>query len=71
MEEHNEQQLNKAVKEETPVYPDLDQNLEFIKNVLGDSSDLVIREFTIDQPRKKAAVIFFDELINKELIQNF
>ncbi|MBA4547510.1 spore germination protein [Thermoactinomyces intermedius] len=71
LEEHNEQQLNKAVKEETPVYPDLDQNLEFIKNVLGDSSDLVIREFTIDQPRKKAAVIYFDELINKELAHNF
>lgn len=71
LEEHNEQQLNNAVEDETPIFPELEQNLNFIKNIFGDSSDLVIRRFTIDQPKKHAAVIYFDELIDKDLTHNF
>jgi spore germination protein KA len=48
------------------------ENVEYIKNLLGDSGDLVTREFCILQdPEKKAAVIFFDELVDKQITQNY
>jgi hypothetical protein len=50
----------------------LTENIDLIKNVLRLSSDLVIREFHIARRQEfRAALIFFDEMINKTAIQDF
>ncbi|GIM28223.1 spore germination protein [Clostridium polyendosporum] len=48
------------------------ENLNTIRSDLGNSSDIVIREFIIGEEEKvKAAVIYVDGLIDKDFVQKF
>ncbi|WP_066187937.1 spore germination protein [Gracilibacillus timonensis] len=51
------------------LYTDLEANKQEISQRLGESSDINIRELTIQE--KKAAVIFIDGLANKDVIQHY
>ena len=51
---------------------DLEENLVFMKETLGNSSDLVLREFSIgDQKEYRIAVAYTDGLVDKTFIQDF
>ncbi|MBA4602392.1 spore germination protein [Thermoactinomyces mirandus] len=71
LEEYNQKQLERVISDEVPVYKNIEQNLEYVKKILGDSSDLVVREFRIDTLNIKVAVVYLDELINKDITQNY
>ncbi len=50
----------------------LQENIQHIKNSLGNSSDIVIREIQIGSERQiKAAIIYTDGLADSKSIQNF
>ncbi len=50
----------------------LDENVARIRQILGDSDDLVIRNFMLaGNPEKKAAIAFIDGLINATLIDDY
>jgi len=50
----------------------LSENIDLFKSVLRLSPDLVIREFQIGRrPEFRAAIVFFDELVNKIAIHDF
>jgi spore germination protein KA len=57
-----------------PVLPkefggDLDRNLEAIRTLLGNSTDLIIREFNFgSQSQFQVALVFVDGLVNKNQI---
>lgn len=53
------------------LYPSLKLNIEEIQKYLGDSNDVIIRHFKIDQPNIKSAVIYIDGLIDKVAVQDF
>jgi spore germination protein KA len=51
---------------------DLDENIENIKLLVGNSSDIVVREFQIDLPQSiKACIFYIDGLVDTNSIQNF
>lgn len=67
---------NKMIKQEDsdskPISTDLQVNLENIKNVFTNCSDIVFREFIIGYKAPvKAALIFVDGLIDKASIQDY
>jgi len=49
----------------------LDENLQTMKEILGHSSDFVVREFQISQDGVNAAIMFIDGLANSTLIDQF
>jgi len=52
-----------------PISPDLEKNLEVIKDILRDSSDVTIHEFNFGHDRKfKGALIFINSIADKEEI---
>lgn len=54
------------------VYKSLDKNLESIKEKLVDSSDVIYREFVIGSDNKnKAAIVYIDGLVDKDLINDY
>jgi spore germination protein KA len=54
------------------LFSDLMKNIDFIKKTLGNSSDIVIREFQAGQKREiKLGVIFTDGLTNSDELQDF
>jgi spore germination protein KA len=54
---------------QTKLSHQLQDNLTLFRNILGQNSDLVIREFSFGGDGKtKAALIFFDGLVDKEII---
>ncbi|MFC7442384.1 spore germination protein [Laceyella putida] len=69
LDEHFEKQMEEAVSPEA-IKPTAKENADFIKNVLGDCADLVTRSFTIGE-EIGCAVLFIDELVNKEIVHNF
>ncbi|SMP10243.1 spore germination protein [Laceyella tengchongensis] len=69
LDEHYEKQLNAALGDE-PIKPTAKENADFINKVLGDCSDLVTRSFTMEG-EVGCAVLFIDELVNKEVVHNF
>ncbi|MGA9172731.1 MAG: spore germination protein, partial [Thermoactinomyces sp.] len=72
LEQHNESQLNKAVQEQTHIYDKEEKNVEFIKSVLKECSDLVVRTFVIDVPKDlKASVVYIDEMVQKDINHNY
>ena len=55
--------------EEAILTRNLKDNLAYFKNVLGHSSDFIVREFNFGVGGNyKAALIFLDDLVNKEII---
>jgi hypothetical protein len=57
---------------ERGISPSVEENVNYIKSLLGDSSDLITRSFIIQgfSPRK-AAVLYIDELVSKDINHNF
>ncbi|MFC4769669.1 spore germination protein [Effusibacillus consociatus] len=55
-----------------PLSGSLDQDLEKVRNVLGESDDVIIREFEISRPRKqRAAIVYIDGLVDTKLVNEF
>ncbi|KHE72680.1 spore germination protein, partial [Halobacillus sp. BBL2006] len=52
-----------------PLLPSVDTSLEFIKESLGGSSDLVVRRITIN--KSPCAVLYIDGLVDKNTVQDF
>jgi len=54
------------------LFVTLAENISFLKSELGNSKDLVVREILIGQePQREAAIIYFEGLANKQLINDF
>lgn len=65
-------QSDSSKETQEPLTINLHENLEYIKIALGNSSDIVIREFQIGSERQiKAAIIYTDGLADSKSIQNF
>ena len=57
-------------KEQTPLKSKLSENLEFMKTTLGESSDIIFREFRLsDSAKTKLAVVHTDGLSDRDTIQ--
>ncbi|MEI7026508.1 spore germination protein [Paenibacillus sp. y28] len=53
------------------LYAGLDQNLDHLGGLLGNNSDLVIRQLVIGQDRRKTAVLFFEGLADSTTVQQY
>ncbi|HHW48787.1 MAG TPA: spore germination protein [Clostridiaceae bacterium] len=52
-----------------PLLPDLEKNLDVIKSILRDSSDVTVHEFNFGHDRRyKGALVFIDNMVDKEEI---
>ena len=70
LEKYSQEKIDQL--DDLPVYKDVEENVRYVAETLGKPVDLVIRQFTMQYiPDTKAAVIFFDELVDKEQIHNF
>lgn len=50
----------------------LDENIRNIKEILGNTVDLIMKRFKLKcDPQKEAAVFYFDELVNKDYLHHF
>lgn len=53
-----------------PISPNIEKNLEKIKDAFADASDVVIREFEIGTYEKiKASIVCIDGLVDKDVVQ--
>lgn len=52
------------------LYDDIDKNLDVLKALLKQSSDIIFREFRIGEKKVKAFLICVDGLVDKALINN-
>lgn len=58
--------------EQIELVEDLEQNLEVIGEILGDSGDVIIRQFKIGgQPDYRAALIFIDGLVDNSVVDEY
>jgi spore germination protein KA len=62
-----EEAAQKPENDDTPV---LSERLALIKKRLGESNDVVIREFNTSRDRVKLALLFIDGLVDKKLIND-
>ncbi len=65
--------LKKDVEEEgvsPPLEKNLKKNIEHIKKVTGESSDVIIREFSIDQNKNTVGIIYVEGIADTETIRN-
>ncbi|WP_373231554.1 spore germination protein [Cohnella sp.] len=53
------------------LHPDLISNLHRIRQELGNSPDVIFREFDIVSLKVRAAAIFVDNLVDKKLVDHF
>ncbi|WP_082235384.1 spore germination protein [Halobacillus massiliensis] len=53
-----------------PLFKDLEENLTFLEETLGKSSDLVIRRFTLDKS-KRCGVLYIDGMVDKDTVQHY
>lgn len=68
----NQNRRYKAPQARDPLTTSLEENIEKVKNTLGNSTDLVVREFRIGTNENiKAAVIYTDGLADTTAIQDF
>lgn len=54
-----------------PLHLDLKDNLHLIKQELGNSPDVVIREFEIGSQQVQVAAVFIDNLTDKKIVGDF
>jgi spore germination protein KA len=54
-----------------PLHHDLKTNLNRIRQEVGNSPDVIIREFGIGSPQVQVAVVFIDNMIDKKLVDDF
>ncbi|MED4228775.1 spore germination protein [Neobacillus cucumis] len=50
---------------------DLSFNIKTLKTIFGDSSDFQIREITLTSINKRAAVLFIDEIVDSNAVQQY
>lgn len=63
------QNTKQGENDSEPISPDLEKNLEAVKGILRDSSDVTIHEFNFGHDRRyKGAVIFINSMVDKEEI---
>lgn len=56
----------------TPLHKDIDQTIENVKSILGNSSDFVVREFKIGSTQLvKVALLYMDGMASKMFIQDY
>jgi spore germination protein KA len=66
------QNQSSQTQTEDPIFSDLKANLDFIKESLGNSSDITLREFQAgEKGEHKLAVVFTEGLSNTDAIQSF
>ncbi|SEN16062.1 spore germination protein [Lihuaxuella thermophila] len=71
LEERYQQKLEETVGN-TEIHENLDQNLEYVKKVLGESYDLITRKLIIDQTDDRyAGIVYLDDMVNKDLVHQF
>lgn len=61
---------NNEFYEDVLIIDDIIDNLEYIKKTLGNSSDIIIREFNVT-PSVKLALILIEGISNKDYIDNY
>ncbi|MDQ0418629.1 hypothetical protein J2Z48_002832 [Croceifilum oryzae] len=70
-----EQQSKNKVEERSEnkgISKNLDENLDFLKNVFGNSTDIITRTFAMKTPdHSTGAVIYIDEMVNKDITHNY
>ncbi|MBB6730134.1 spore germination protein [Cohnella zeiphila] len=54
--------------EEMFLHAELQRNLDYIRNRVGSSKDLVVREFRIGTTQHKAAIVYIDNMVDKKMI---
>ncbi|SMO46913.1 spore germination protein [Melghirimyces algeriensis] len=70
-DQRSKEQLDKRVGDQ-PVHMEIERNVEFIGKVLGDSSDLITRWFTIQYiPDRRAVLMCVDGLVDKRNLDQF
>lgn len=58
--------------EQTKINGSLDENISIVQSMLGDSDDLVIRQFQFGSERSfHAALFYIDGMVDTASIQNF
>jgi spore germination protein KA len=66
------QQLPQEELEEQPLVANLSTNLERLKDILGESLDIVYRQFWIGLRKEtKAAIVYLDAMVDKNRLQEF
>ncbi|UOQ45126.1 spore germination protein [Halobacillus salinarum] len=68
-EKQSKQPLKLKVSEPVPIYPRIEKNLVYLKHILGNSSDLVLRTFALG--KTECAVLFIDGMVNKDTVHDF
>ena len=75
MEKHtiaNKNNQPKDMNESEPLKSNLSENIKFIKNAIGESSDIIIREFRVGEDGKtKISILYTEGLADETLIQDF
>ena len=67
-DKEREKDIQKALEGEN-IFPDLAKNLELLKAILGESTDVIIKEFQFGFDRNvKGATFCIDGLVNMDLI---
>lgn len=55
-----------------PLAADLEKNVQKVKETLGDSTDLIVREMWVGgRPDRKAAILYIDGLADTTVVQDF
>ncbi|SDY57574.1 spore germination protein [Thermoactinomyces sp. DSM 45892] len=71
LEQHSKKKVEER-SENKGISDDLDENLDFLKNVFGNSTDIITRTFAMKTPdHLKGAVIYIDEMVNKDITHNY
>ena len=71
-EQEQDQSQSSQTKKNIDISSDLKENLDYIKKTVGNSSDIVIREFQAGQNGEiNIAIIFTDGLTNSAELQDF
>ncbi|MDQ0215817.1 spore germination protein KA [Oikeobacillus pervagus] len=67
------EQINQSIlNSEALLKASLEDNIQYIKQMLGNSSDMVIREIRIgDEGQFKAGIFYIDGLVDTQSVQNF
>jgi spore germination protein KA len=74
MQNHIDERLENKLSnlEDKEIFRNLDQNIEVIHRILGQSDDLIVRRFRIGKNKKvDSAIVYIDGLVNSELINEY
>ncbi|WP_200760938.1 spore germination protein [Effusibacillus dendaii] len=71
-DKQSQNSLPKANQSEFPLEltPQLEQNLQTIKQAIGQNPDVIIRQMEIGSNRIKSSIVYVDNLVDKQTIQS-